>query len=271
MDKIFIDRLALYGRHGVKEEENALGQMFYISAEIGICLRGAGKTDCLDKTLDYGRCCRKIKRICESNTFKLIETLAEHIAEELLQMSPAVKCAKVRVDKPSAPVGLPLDSVGIEIERKRHTAFIALGSNMGDKRAYIEKAVEEINADKSCNVVRVSKLIETAPVSDIPQDDYLNGVMEIETLYDPEELLAFLNETEARADRVRKEKWGPRTLDLDIIFYDNEVIQTEKLTVPHPLMHKRGFVLEPLCMIAPHKIHPVLNKTAAQLLEELQD
>ena len=89
--------------------------------------------------------------------------------------------------------------------------------------------------------------------------------MEIETLYDPFELLAFLNKTEAEADRVRKEKWGPRTLDLDIIFYNNEVIQTEKLTVPHPLMQDRLFVLEPLAQIAPHKVHPVLGKTVTEL------
>ena len=269
MDKIFIDRLALYGRHGVMAEENALGQMFYISAELGLDLRGAGKSDSLDKTLDYGECCRVIKRICENNTYKLIETLAENIADELLRMSTAVKTVKVRVDKPSAPVGLPLESGGIEIERRRHTAYIALGSNMGDKEAYLKKAVAEMNADKNCNVLRVSDFIMTAPVSDIPQDDYLNGVMAVETLYTPEELLACVNAIEARADRVRKEKWGPRTLDLDIIFYDDLVIRTEKLTVPHPLMHTRAFVLEPLCMIAPHAVHPVFGKSAAQLLAEL--
>ena len=136
---------------------------------------------------------------------------------------------------------------------------------MGDKQKYIDDAVKAVDFDEKCRVKRVSDLIVTEPVSDIPQDDYLNGCMEIETLYDPFELLAFLNKTEAEADRVRKEKWGPRTLDLDIIFYNNEVIQTEKLTVPHPLMQDRLFVLEPLAQIAPHKVHPVLGKTVTEL------
>ena len=136
---------------------------------------------------------------------------------------------------------------------------------MGDKQKYIDDAVKTVALDEKCRVKRVSDFIVTEPVSDIPQDDYLNGCMEIETLYDPFELLVFLNKTEAEADRVRKEKWGPRTLDLDIIFYNNEVIQTEKLTVPHPLMQDRMFVLEPLAQIAPHKVHPVLGKTVTEL------
>ena len=265
MDKIFIDRLQVFGRHGVMSEENALGQMFYISAELELSLSEAGRTDDLEKTVNYSDCCHTIKSICENNTFKLIETLAENIAQALLTGSPSVKAAKVRIDKPSAPIGLPLESVGVEIERRWNTAYIALGSNMGDKQKYIFNAVKAVDFDEKCRVKRVSDLIVTEPVSDIPQDDYLNGCMEIETLYDPFELLAFLNKTEAEADRVRKEKWGPRTLDLDIIFYNNEVIQTEKLTVPHPLMQDRLFVLEPLAQIAPHKVHPVLGKTVTEL------
>ena len=269
-DKIFIDRLQVFGRHGVLSEENTLGQMFFISAEMGLDLHYAGNSDDLSQTVDYSKCCHIIKEICRNNTFKLIEKLAETIADKLLCENDIIKTVKIRIDKPSAPIGLPLESVGVEIFRKRSTAYIAMGSNLGDKKAYIEEAIEKINKDERCRVKRVSKLIVTEPVSDIEQDDFLNGCMEIETLYTPEELLVFLNTVEKEAGRERKQHWGPRTLDLDIIFYEDTVIQTEKLTVPHVLMHKRGFVLEPLCEIAPHKVHPVFGKTVAELTEELK-
>lgn len=267
MDKIFIERLQVFGRHGVLSEENALGQMFYISAELETQLREAGKSDELDKTVNYSECCHRIKEICENNTFKLIETLAEKIAAALLE-NEKVSAVRVRVDKPSAPIGLPLESVGVCIERRRHTAYIALGSNMGDKRAYIENAIKTIDQDPNCHVTKVSKLIVTEPVSDIEQDDFLNGCLELETLYTPFELLKKLNAVEAEAHRERKEHWGPRTLDLDIIFYDDEVINTDVLTIPHKLMHERVFVLEPLCEIAPYKIHPVIGKSVMEMLKE---
>ena len=269
MDKIFIDKLQVFGRHGVMSEENALGQMFYISAKLNLSLRRAGLTDALENTVNYSECCHIIKDICQNNTFKLIETLAEKIADALLKHSALIKSVYIRIDKPAAPIGLPLESVGTEIERGWNTAYIALGSNMGNKQKYIDTAVNTVANDENCRVCRVSDLIVTAPVSDIPQDDYLNGCMEIETLYSPAELLDFLNAAEKAADRVRKEKWGPRTLDLDIIFYNDDVIQTERLTVPHPLMHTRTFVLEPLEQIAPFKKHPVFGKTVTELLNGL--
>ncbi len=269
MDKIFIDKLQVFGRHGVMSEENTLGQMFYISAEIELSLKNAGLTDDLENTVNYSECCHLIKDICQKNTFKLIETLSEKIADVLLKQSQLIKRVCVRIDKPSAPIGLPLESVGVQIIREWKTAYIALGSNMGDKQKYLDNAVKAIDADENCRVGRVSEFIVTAPVSDIPQDDYLNGCIAVETLYSPTELLDMLNALEKAADRVRTVKWGPRTLDLDIIFYGDEVIQTERLTVPHPLMHERAFVLEPLKHIAPYKKHPVFGTTVAQMYAAL--
>ncbi|MBR6400802.1 MAG: 2-amino-4-hydroxy-6-hydroxymethyldihydropteridine diphosphokinase [Firmicutes bacterium] len=269
MDKIFIDKLQVFGRHGVMSEENTLGQMFYISAELSLSLRGAGCTDELEKTVDYGECCHLIKSICENNTYKLIETLAENIAAALLKISPLVTAVRLRVDKPSAPIGLPLAGVGVEIERKWNTAYIALGSNMGDREKYLTDAVKAVDSDENCRVTRVSPFIETKPVSDVPQDDYLNGCMAVQTLYSPQELLDMLNAAEAAADRKRTVKWGPRTLDLDIIFYGDEIIQTKSLTVPHPLMHTRAFVLEPLNAIAPYMRHPVFGLTVGEMLKQL--
>ena len=103
------------------------------------------------------------------------------------------------------------------------------------------------------------------------QDDFLNGVMLVETFMRPEELLRYLNELEALAGRVRDTKWGPRTLDLDIVLFEQEVIYSEKLVIPHIDMQNRPFVLEPLCEIAPYAYHPVFCKTVRQLLNEYRD
>ncbi|MDE6907448.1 MAG: 2-amino-4-hydroxy-6-hydroxymethyldihydropteridine diphosphokinase, partial [Lachnospiraceae bacterium] len=101
------------------------------------------------------------------------------------------------------------------------------------------------------------------------QDEFLNGALKLRTLLTPEELLELLHEIEAKAERVRTLRWGPRTLDLDILFYDNLVLDTEELHIPHIDMQNRDFVLKPMAQIAPYMRHPVLNKTIKQLEGEL--
>lgn len=116
----------------------------------------------------------------------------------------------------------------------------------------------------------VSKFIETEPYGPVEQDNFLNGCVEIETLYEPKELLATVNRIEAEANRTREIHWGPRTLDIDIVLYNNDIVNEKDLLIPHVEMHKRLFVLEPLKQIAPYAVHPILNKTVSQMLEELQ-
>ena len=115
----------------------------------------------------------------------------------------------------------------------------------------------------------VSKFIETEPYGPVEQDNFLNGCVEIETLYEPKELLATVNRIEAEANRTREIHWGPRTLDLDLLFYDDQVLGTKRLIVPHPEIEKRSFVLVPMAQIAPWLRHPVSKSTIKQLLEEL--
>ena len=121
----------------------------------------------------------------------------------------------------------------------------------------------------SCEVEAVSEYLVTEPYGDVEQDEFLNGVLKLRTLLTPEELLDRLHELEAAANRERIIHWGPRTLDLDILFYDNEIIDTPDLHIPHIDMENRDFVLKPMDEIAPYYRHPVLNKTIHQLLNEL--
>lgn len=270
MDKIRIKKLDVFAKHGVFKEENVLGQKFVFSATLHLDTAKAGASDALEDSVNYGEVCHFIREFAESRTFQLLESLAEHTAAAVLDRFPLVKRIDLEIEKPWAPIGLPLESVSVEISRGWHQAFIALGSNMGDKKKYLDDAVEALDELEGCRIVTVADYIETEPYGGVEQDDFLNSVLELQTRLDPQALLEKLHEIEALADRKRTVRWGPRTLDLDIIFYDDMVLNTETLTLPHPEMHKRGFVLEPMMQIAPWAYHPGLGKTVRDLWENLK-
>ncbi|MCU6747902.1 2-amino-4-hydroxy-6-hydroxymethyldihydropteridine diphosphokinase [Faecalicatena acetigenes] len=269
MDKIKIEDLEVFARHGVFPEENVLGQKFLVSAVLYVDTRKAGMTDELTASIHYGEVSQFIDRFMKENTCKLIERAAERLAEELLLHTPLLKKIKLEIKKPWAPVGLPLKTVSVEIERGWHTAYIALGSNMGEKEKYLDMAVGKLKETKGCKVEKVSSYLVTPPYGFTEQEDFLNACLELKTLLMPGELLARLHEIEQEAGRERVIHWGPRTLDLDIIFYDDMICQEETLCIPHVEMHKRKFVLAPLHEIAPYKRHPVYGKTVREMLEEL--
>lgn len=140
---------------------------------------------------------------------------------------------------------------------------------MGDKKAYLDGAVKALGRTPGCSVEKVSTYIVTEPYGGVEQDDFLNGCLLLKTLMQPQELLCRLHEIEQEAHRERIIRWGPRTLDLDILMYDDEIVESDDLIIPHAEMHLRRFVLEPLAEIAPGKLHPILGKTARQMLKEL--
>ena len=270
MDQIIIEELKIFAHHGVYREENEKGQDFYVNAILETDTRSAGILDDLSLSTNYGEVCVFIDSFLREHTYKLIETAAERTAEALLMRFPLVRRVTLEVRKPEAPIPLPFASVSVKIVRGWRRAYLSCGSNMGDRKAHLDGAVEALRADAKCRVLRVSDWIETAPYGGVAQDDFLNGAVMLDTLYTPGELLERLHEIEREHKRERKVHWGPRTLDLDILLYEDCVMCTEELTIPHVDMVNREFVLEPLAQIAPYERHPLSGKSILQMCRELK-
>lgn len=270
MDEIIIENLQVYAHHGVYREENEKGQNFYVNAVLYTNTSKAGKEDDLELSTDYGKVCRFVHTLISENVYNLIETVAEKTAEAILTEFPLVEGVTLEIRKPEAPIGLEFQSVSVKITRVWHMTCLALGSNIGDRRKYIEDAIDAIEQDEKCRLIKASDLVFSTAYGGVEQEEFLNGAVMVKTLYTPEELLKKLHEIEQAAGRKRDIHWGPRTLDLDIIFYDDLIMHTDELMIPHVDMQNRDFVLKPLSQLVPYVIHPVLGKTVLQLYEELQ-
>jgi 2-amino-4-hydroxy-6-hydroxymethyldihydropteridine diphosphokinase len=145
--------------------------------------------------------------------------------------------------------------------------FIGLGSNEGNRLEHLSKAVKALGVLEGVRVVQMAPIIETEPMGGPPQGPYLNTVVELETSVEPIELLHALQSIERHVGRVPSpQRWAPRPIDLDLLFYDDRVIQEPALTIPHPRLHERRFVLEPLAQLAPALVHPVLKQAVTELL-----
>lgn len=150
-------------------------------------------------------------------------------------------------------------------------AYIALGSNLGDRQGHLSAALSALRQHPGVTVTQVSSFLETEPVGGPPgQGDYLNGAAELETSLEPDRLLEALFQIEEQLGRVRAERFGPRTIDLDLLLYGSQTRETKTLTLPHPRMHERYFVLKPLAEIAPGVVHPELGLTIEELLNDLR-
>jgi len=153
----------------------------------------------------------------------------------------------------------------------KQTAYIAVGSNIGNPLQNCAEAIHKISKNDYIKIRSKSSFYQTSPIGNIKQECFVNSVVKINTSLNPESLLSYLLGIETEMGRVRKEKWGPRIIDLDLLFYDSLILNKEALTIPHPELQKRNFVLIPLCEIAENLIHPNLKKTIRTLLKESTD
>ncbi len=270
MDEIKIENLEVYSAHGVHPEETRNGQLFVVEAVLYMDLQPAGRADDLKLSTHYGHVCHFITDYLKEHTFLLIEAAAEHLALELLLNFPRLLELELEIKKPHAPINLPFSSVSVRIRRGWKQVYLGIGSNLGDRQGYIQRGVKGLEANPQIRDVKCSKMIETAPYGGVEQGDFLNGAVSLKTLLPPMELLAFLHKLEAEMGRERKIHWGPRTLDLDILFYQDYVSCDPQLSVPHPDMANRLFVLEPLNELCPFYCDPVTGKSVGQMLAELK-
>ena len=269
-DEIRIEELQIFAHHGVYDFETENGQNFYVNAVLYTDTQKAGKTDELTDSTNYGEVCTFITDFLTKNTYKLLEAAAEHTAEALLLAFPLIKGVSLEIRKPEAPIPLPFGSVSVKIERFWHETYIALGSNMGEKEKYLDMALEEFSNNPKMHLLKTADYIETEPYGGVEQDSFINSICKVETLYSPYDLLDELHRIEQLADRKREIHWGPRTLDLDIIYYDDLVIADDDLIIPHADMENRTFVLRPLCEIAPYLRNPANGLTTKQMLSKLE-
>lgn len=269
MDCINIYELLVFANHGVLKEENVLGQKFIVSARLFLDTKKAAKNDNVDETVNYALVCKLITKHFQNNTYKLIETAANETAQLILKEFELVESIELEVKKPWAPVHLALESVSVKIQRKRHNVYISLGSNMGDKIDNLNKALQIINDDELSYVSLKSDYIQTKPYGYEEQDDFVNAAALIKTLRSPEQFMELISRIEKELDRQRLIHWGPRTIDVDILLYDDEIIYNKDLIVPHIDMQNRNFVLEPMIQIAPGVNHPVLQKSMLSLYLDL--
>lgn len=255
--------------HGVNPEEKTQAQRFAVSACLDLDVSAAATSDDIDKTVSYATVCKLIKSVLCGDSKNLLECLSLTLAREIMLAFPAFSRAEVTVDKPDAPMKGKFRSVAVRTAVRRSTAYLSMGSSMGDREAYMDKAVSLLRADRFVLSVKESKRYATAPYGGVARNEFLNSALEVVTLYTADELLALIHRIEAECGRERAVHWADRTLDLDIIFFDDEVRGKGELVLPHPEAAKRKFVLQPLAEIAPYVVHPLSRKRVAEMLEEL--
>ncbi len=269
-DEIRIEKLEVYAYHGVYPEERKRGQIFLVNTVLYTDTHRAGTEDKVELSTDYGAVSMFIDRWMKENTCHTLEAVAGNLAREILLNFDLISALDLEILKPEAPIPLTFGCVSVKIHRSWHKAYLSVGSNMGDRKKYLEDGIEALKAHPLIKQVKVSELIETAPYGGVEQADFLNAAIGLETLMEPEELLEALHNIENSAGRERILRWGPRTLDLDILFFDQLVYESDTLVIPHPDLHNREFVLKPLSTIAPNYRHPLLGMTVSQELAELE-
>lgn len=268
MDKINITGIEFFAHHGVLEEEKKNGQTFSIDCELEV--ETSLCNDNLEKTVNYAEVTTEIVNFATSTQYDLIETLGNNLAKEILIKFPLINSLKLTVHKPNAPIQEKFEDVSLTVSRGWHTCYLAIGSNLGNKKENLNFAWNEIENNPYIQGIIKSSYIETKPYGVTDQPDFLNGAIKIKTILTPYELLEFCNSTELKCGRVRTRHWGERTLDVDILMYDDLVLFTDNLIIPHPEMYKRDFVLKPLAEIEPYLVHPILKYNVQELLKRIE-
>lgn len=306
-DSIRLTGLTATGHHGVFDFEKREGQTFRVDVELTLDFRAAGRSDDLADTVSYVEIAELVQAGITGAPFDLIEALAEHLARAILRSDERIAATEVTVHKPQAPLPQSFQDVSVTARRDRAdlladpaadlapdpaagqtsgqdpagasgpevTAVLALGSNLGESAVTLASAVTALEGTQRVRLLKQSPVARTSPVGGpADQPDFLNQVIEIATTLSPQELLRRTQAIEAEHHRARgaengEIRWGPRTLDIDIISYGQERISSETLQVPHPRAAQRGFVLVPWTWMDP-QAH-LAGRPVAELARDTAD
>ncbi|MCH9815299.1 MAG: 2-amino-4-hydroxy-6-hydroxymethyldihydropteridine diphosphokinase [Actinomycetia bacterium] len=263
-DEIRISGISATGFHGVLSREQAHGQTFLVDIVLRLDLTAAAQSDDLTKTVDYGAVCEQVVARITEERYELIETLAGRIADDCL-MNAAVVSATVAVHKPDAPVAVRFADISVTVHRTRpphdfgYRVALGIGANLGDRIAALQYACRELPRRLGSRSTAISPIYETDPVGGPQQPDYLNCVLilglgepgERPSATLPQEILQQCHEVEAALNRTREVRWGPRTLDVDILALGNLEVAEPDLQIPHPRLYERAFVLTPWADVDP--------------------
>ena len=276
LDRITLTGLSAYGHHGVLAEEREAGQQFSIDVTLHVDVSAAAAGDDLRRTVNYAEVAEDVVDVITGPPVDLIETVAVMVAERVLARD-GVAAVDVTVHKPYAPIPVPFSDVTVHVHRRADEAtpgpaaggqdsdreareiVIALGANLGDTRQTLHDAVTELDRHPRVDVAAVSPLLRSTAVLEpgaSPQPDYLNAVVVVSTDLPPREVLALCQGIELGHGRRRTERWGARTLDLDIIAAGELRSQEVDLVIPHPRAHERPFVLAPWARLDPGAVLP---------------
>ncbi len=276
MDRITIRDISLYAYHGVLPEEKERGQEFRITVELALDLKGISKNDRLENTVDYSTVLEEIKSMVQKESYNLLETLAERMASRLLNTGPILE-AKVTVSKPRPPLAGITGGVEVSVSRKkystaeypRHTVCVGLGANLGNRSYHLQQAVEKLNHYPRTEIAATSCIYETEPVGIDTSQNFYNAALLIKTSLSPVNFLIRTKETERELGRSNKCEMSSRYIDIDLLHYQEVTMNTPLLSLPHPSIPHRWFVLVPLNEICPDLQLPGYQQTVKELLNSL--
>lgn len=250
-DRIEVRGIRAFGYHGVLPHEGEIGQEFIADVVLLCDMSAAAASDDLNLTADYGTVARLVSGLITGERFQLIETLADRVAGALVAQ-PSVIEVHVTIHKPHAPMPVGVADVAVtRVKRAPIQAFLGFGGNVGDVPEQMRKALDSLADTAGVELTAVSPLYRTVAEGGVEQADFINAVVEVRTSLTPHELLAVCQQLEVDSGRVRDQRWGPRTLDVDILAIRGQSISEPDLQVPHPRATVRAFVVVPWADVAP--------------------
>ncbi len=259
MYSVIVQDLQLYGYHGVNLEEKKNGQPFLFDIKIEIGDKDFLNDDNIGATLNYSEVVDTVKEVNSSKKFDLVETLAQAIASSIFARFTLAEKVRVSIKKTKPPIKEKLSGVGVACVLERRffepsSCFLSLGSNVGDRMSNLQNAVKSIAANRGVSLEKMSSVYSSEPMHVKEQEDFLNMVilLGVSKYINPFEFLGFLKSIEHKLGRTGyKKRYGPRPIDIDIIYWEGIQIKSHFLTLPHPRFTKRNFVLKPLSEIKP--------------------